>query len=58
MQTDYSKLNDRIVKQAWEYSNLVLNEELKIKLLQDKIFRATEMIQAREQGSVYFKVKN
>ena len=58
MQTDYSKLNDRIVKQAWEYSNLVLNEELKIKLLQDKIFRATEMIQAREQNPVYFKVKN
>jgi hypothetical protein len=58
MQTDYSKLNNRIVKQAWEYSNLVLNEELKIKLLQDKIFRATEMIQARENAPVYFKVKD
>ena len=58
MQTDYSKLNDRIVKQAWEYSNLVLNEELKIKLLQDKICRATEMIQARENNPAYFKVKD
>jgi hypothetical protein len=57
MQTDYSKLNDRIVKQAWEYSNLVLNEELKIKLLQDKICRAVEMIRARENTPVYFKVK-
>jgi hypothetical protein len=58
MQTDYSKLNDRIVRQAWEYSNLVLNEELKIKLLQDKICRAVEMIQARENDPTYFKVKD
>ena len=29
--TDYTKLNDRIVKQAYEYSNLVLNEEMKNK---------------------------
>jgi hypothetical protein len=58
MQTDYSKLNDRIVKQAWEYSNLVLNEELKTKLLQDKIRRAADMIRARENNPAYFKVKD
>ena len=56
--TDYSKLNDRIVRQAWEFSNLTLSEELKTKLLQDKIRRAAEMIQAREQGPVHFKVKD
>ena len=56
--TDFTKLNNRIVRQAWEYSNLVLNQELKIKLLQDKICRATEMIQAREQNLVHFKVDN
>ena len=56
--TDFTKLNNRIVRQAWEYSNLVLNEELKIKLLQDKICRAVEMIQAREQGPVYFQIED
>ena len=55
MQTDYTKLNDRIVRQAWEYSNLVLNEELKNKRLQDKICRAAEMIQARE--AIYYKTE-
>jgi hypothetical protein len=54
--TDFTKLNARIVRQAWEYSNLVLNQELKIKLLQDKICRAAEMIQARENTPAYFKV--
>jgi hypothetical protein len=56
--TDFTKLNDRIVKQAWELSNFTLNEELKTRLLQDKIRRAAEMIQAREQNPVYFKVKD
>jgi hypothetical protein len=56
--TDYTKLNDRIVKQAWEFSNLTLNEELKTQLLQDKIRRAAEMIQARERNPVHFKVDN
>ena len=56
--TDYTKLNDRIVKQAWEFSNLTLNEELKTKLFQDKMRRAAEMIQARENNPVYFKVDN
>jgi hypothetical protein len=56
--TDFTKLNDRIVKQAWEFSNLALTEELKTRLLQDKIRRAAEMIQAREQSPVHFKVKD
>jgi hypothetical protein len=54
MTTDYKNLNDRIVKQAWEFSNLTLNEELKTKLLQDKIRRATEMIRAREASPAKF----
>jgi hypothetical protein len=58
MTTDYKKLNDRIVQQAWEFSNLTLNEELKTQLFQDKIRRAADMIQAREQSPVYFKVKD
>jgi hypothetical protein len=55
MQTDYTKLNNRVVRQAWEFGNLILSEELKTKLLQDKIRRAAEMIQARENNPVYFK---
>ena len=56
--TDFTKLNDRIVRQAWEFSNLTLSEELKTRLFQDKIRRAVDMIQAREQSSVHFKVKD
>jgi hypothetical protein len=56
--TDFTKLNDRIVRQAWEFSNLTLDEELKNKLFQDKIRRAAEMIQAREQGPVYLEVED
>ena len=55
MQTDYTKLNDRIVKQAYEYSNLVLNEEMKTRLFQNKIRRATEMLAARE---VYHQIED
>jgi len=56
--TDYTKLNDRIVRQAWEVSNFTLNEELKTKLFQDKIRRAVEALQAREQSPVYFKIED
>jgi hypothetical protein len=56
--TDYSKLNNRIVRQAWEVSNLTLSEELKTKLFQDKIRRATEALQAREQSPVYFQIED
>jgi hypothetical protein len=47
MQTDYSKLSDRIVRQAYELSNLVLSNEMKVRLFQNKVDRASEMIQAR-----------
>ena len=56
--TDFTKLNDRIVRQAWEFSGLTLSEELKTKLVQDKIRRAAEMIQAREQKPVYFQIED
>jgi hypothetical protein len=56
--TDYTKLNDRIVRQAWEVSNFTLNEELKTKLFQDKIRRAVEALQAREQSPVYFQIED
>ena len=56
--TDFTKLNDRIVKQAWEFSNFTLNEELKTQLLQDKIRRAAEMIQARRQAFLDKMAKN
>jgi hypothetical protein len=56
--TDFTKLNDRIVRQAWEFSNLTLSEELKTKLFQDKIRRAADMIQARKQGPAYFQIED
>ena len=58
MQTDYKNLNDRIVKQAYEYSNLVLTEEMKTRLFQNKIRRATEMIRARERDTVYHQIED
>jgi hypothetical protein len=56
--TDYSKLNDRIVEQAYRLSNMTLTEELKTKLFQDKIQRASEMLKAREQSLVYYQIKD
>jgi hypothetical protein len=53
MQTDYTKLNDRIVKQAYELTNLVLTNEMKVRLFQNKIDRAQQMIQAR--AAVYYQ---
>jgi len=56
MQTDYSKLNDRIVRQAWEVSNLTLTEEMKTRLFQNKIQRAAEMIAARD--TIYHQIED
>jgi len=56
MNIDYSKLNDRVVKQAWEVSNLTLTEEMKTKLFQNKIRRATEMIAARD--TIYHQIED
>lgn len=49
MSIDYSKLNDRIVKQAWDYRTAFLNEAQVKKLFQNKIDRAEIMIRSREQ---------
>ena len=57
MKTDYTKLNDRIVEQAYELSNMTLSEELKIRMFQDKIRRAAEMIQARN-SVVYHQIED
>jgi hypothetical protein len=56
METNYTKLNDRIVKQAWEVSNLTLSEEMKTRLFQNKLRRAAEMLQARDV--VYHQIKD
>jgi hypothetical protein len=53
MDIDYTKLNDRIVKQAYDATTAFLTEAQKQKLFQNKIDRAAAMIQAR--ASVYFK---
>ena len=55
--TDYTKLNNRVVRQAWEVSNLLLTEEMKTKLFENKIRRAAEMIRAREPV-VYHQVED
>ena len=49
MQTDYKKLNDRIVQQAYDVSSAFLSEAQVRKLFQNKIDRATAMIRAQEQ---------
>ena len=57
MKTDYTKLNDRIVEQAYELSNMTLSEELKTRMFQDKIRRAADMIRAREQ-TIYHQIED
>jgi hypothetical protein len=56
MTIDYTKLNDKIVEQAFDVSRMTLSEELKTRLLQDKIKRAAEMIRAREM--VYHQIED
>jgi hypothetical protein len=53
MQIDYTKLNNRVVRQAYEISNLVLTNDMKVRLFQNKIDRAQQMIEAR--AAVYYK---
>ena len=48
MDIDYSKLNDRIVKQAYDASEAFLTEAQLQKLFQNKIERAQKMIEARD----------
>ncbi len=49
MTIDYSKLNDQIVKQAYDHTSAFLTEAQKQKLFQNKIDRAAAMIRAQEQ---------
>lgn len=49
MEIDYTKLNDRIVKQAWNASSAFLTEAQKQKLFQNKIDRAAIMLKARAE---------
>jgi hypothetical protein len=49
MSIDYTKLNDQIVKQAWNCSSAFLTETQVKKLFQNKIDRAAAMIRAQEQ---------
>jgi hypothetical protein len=53
MKIDYVKLNNRVVQQAYEITNLVLTEDMKIRLFQNKIDRAEQMIRAR--AAVYYQ---
>ncbi len=49
MSIDYTKLNDQVVKQAWDHTTAFLNEAQVKKLFQNKIDRATAMLRAQEQ---------
>jgi hypothetical protein len=53
MKIDYEKSNDRVVKQAYEISNLVLTNDMKVRLFQNKIDRAEQMIRARAE--IYYQ---
>lgn len=54
MKTDYTKLNDRIVKQAYEVSNLVLTNDMKVRLFQNKIDRARVELEARKLSLAFY----
>ena len=56
MTIDYTRLNDRVVKQAWDVSNVTLTEEMKTRLFENKIRRAAEMIAARD--TVYHQIED
>ena len=49
MMIDYTKLNDQVVKQAYDASSAFLTEAQRQRLFQNKIDRATAMIRAQEQ---------
>lgn len=53
MTIDYTKLNDQIVKQAYNATSAFLTEAQKQKLFQNKIDRAQQMIEAR--ATVYYQ---
>jgi hypothetical protein len=49
MTIDYAKLNNRIVKQAYDAGTAVLTQEQKQQLFQNKIDRAAIMLKARAE---------
>jgi hypothetical protein len=49
MMIDYTKLNDQVVKQAYDASSAFLTETQRQRLFQNKIDRAAAMIRAQEQ---------
>jgi hypothetical protein len=53
MKIDYEKSNDRVVTPAQELTNLVLTNEMKVRLFQNKIDRAEQMIRARAE--IYYQ---
>jgi len=55
MTIDYSKLNDRIVEQAYSYS---LSDEQKQKLIQNKIERAKVLLASQRKEAVYFQIED
>jgi len=55
---DYTKLNDRIVRQAHEASQFILTEQLKTQFFQDKIRRAAEMMAARNIDTTYHQIED
>jgi len=59
MTIDYKNLNDRIVAQAQSAAKTyhVLDDNQKQQLFQNKIERATAMIQARDPA-IYFEIED
>jgi hypothetical protein len=49
MSIDYEKLNEQIVRQAYDASSAFLTEAQRQRLFQHKIDRAAAMIRAQEQ---------
>jgi hypothetical protein len=56
--TDYTKLNDRIVRQAYQVSQFILTEELRTRFLQEKIQRAAEMLEARSIDNTHHQIED
>ncbi len=54
-QIDYSKLNDRIVRQATEFT---LSEEEKQQLFKNKISRVAEALELRKTNPVYHQIED
>ena len=56
MNIDYSKLNDKIVKQA--YTNFNLTDEQKQRLFNNKIARAVEALELRKTSPIYHQIED